>query len=370
MRASKGTWPSIRSTGTNPSARSRQVSCFGALRLPYTSRVTESPQRSPVAAYLERRGLTAARVVALTPDASDRRYFRVFPAAGDTFVVALHTGPFAPGSLTFTNVADLFAAMPLPVPRIRDEAADLGILAIDDLGDITLQSHIGADSVLEHEARYERAIDHLVVLQRRGAELADARYVPYQLAFDVEKLMWEMDFFLQHFLGGFRGVALDETTRAALRRELQTMVERLAAEPRVMCHRDYHSRNLMVVGDELFLIDFQDARMGPDTYDLVSLLRDSYVELPDAMVERLIARFRRGTGHTDDAAFRARFDLMALQRNLKALGTFGYQAVARSNPAYAQYVPRTLTYVRRNLTAHHRFGELHALLSDSVPELA
>lgn len=324
----------------------------------------------PVARYLSRRGLAASAVVALTPDASDRRYYRVAPSGSEPFVVALHARPFEPCSLPFVNVGELLARMPLPVPRVRDEAADLGILAIDDLGDVTLQAHIGRDDPAAHMARYERAVDHLAVLQRRGAELANERYLPYGLAFDVEKLMWEMDFFLQHFLAGFRGVDLAPDERAALRAELLGLTEDLAAEPRVVCHRDYHSRNLMVVGAELFLIDFQDARMGPNTYDLASLLRDSYIELPDTMIARLVARFRAAAGvDEDDEVFGARFRLMALQRNIKALGTFGYQAVARANPAYAQYVPRTLGYIRTTLAGHRRFGPLQALLAARIPEL-
>jgi aminoglycoside/choline kinase family phosphotransferase len=153
------------------------------------------------------------------------------------------------------------------------------------------------------------------------------------------------------------------------------IVQELAAEPRVLCHRDYHSRNLMLHDGSLYIIDFQDARMGPDTYDLVSLLRDSYVDLAAAQVDELVAYFlalRAGpAGVSPDAAaeYRRRFDVMALQRNLKALGTFGYQTVTRGNPVYIQYMPRTLNYVRANLARHLRFGRLHELLAGFIPEL-
>jgi aminoglycoside/choline kinase family phosphotransferase len=118
------------------------------------------------------------------------------------------------------------------------------------------------------------------------------------------------------------------------------------------------------------MIDFQDARMGPDTYDLVSLLRDSYVDLSDLALNELIACFLTLKGdRTDEAAFRARFDLMALQRNLKALGTFGYMTVARGNTVYIQYIPRTLRYVRQNLAKYPRFSGLRDLLAAYVEEL-
>ena len=325
---------------------------------------------SAINEYLTRHALEDARVVALTADASDRRYFRIVPRGGESFVLALHTQPFAPGSLPFVNVANLFAAIPLPVPRVRGEAPDLGILVLDDLGDVTLQAHLGSAPTAEHDALYARAVDHIAIMQRRGQDLADSRFLPFTLAFDVEKLTWEMDFFLRHFLEGYRGIEFSPADRATLRGELVQLVEELAAEPRVLCHRDYHSRNLMVTGGELFVIDFQDARLGPNTYDLVSLLRDSYVDLTEPFVDEMVARFRTAAGVTEGAdVFRRRFEVMALQRNLKALGTFGYQAVARANPVYAQYVPRTLRYVRDNLARQGRFAAMRSLLSDRVPEL-
>jgi aminoglycoside/choline kinase family phosphotransferase len=127
----------------------------------------------------------------------------------------------------------------------------------------------------------------------------------------------------------------------------------------------------MLHDGRLYVIDFQDARLGPDTYDLASLLRDSYVELPDEEVDALIAYFCAIRPRTEDAtAFRRRFDLMALQRNLKALGTFGYQATTRNNDVYVQYVPRTLRYVRENLRKHPRLAPLRDVLAAALPELA
>jgi aminoglycoside/choline kinase family phosphotransferase len=131
----------------------------------------------------------------------------------------------------------------------------------------------------------------------------------------------------------------------------------------------------MLHDGQLYIIDFQDARMGPDTYDLVSLLRDSYVDLTDSQVDELIAYFLAlrgqgaGAGAGDGQLFRTRFDVMALQRNLKALGTFGFQAATRVNPVYIQYIPRTLAYVRANPERHARFARLRELLADALPEL-
>jgi aminoglycoside/choline kinase family phosphotransferase len=190
------------------------------------------------------------------------------------------------------------------------------------------------------------------------------------VAFDVEKLTWELDFFVKYFIEGYRGVVLADADQAALQQEWATLAGELAAEPRVLCHRDYHSRNLMLSGQNLYIIDFQDARLGPDTYDLASLLRDSHVDITDRELDELIAYFLALKGGGDEAEFRRRFDLMALQRNLKALGSFGYQTLTRRNPVYIQYMPRTLRYARTNLEKYDRFATLRRLLSRHVEELA
>jgi aminoglycoside/choline kinase family phosphotransferase len=211
-------------------------------------------------------------------------------------------------------------------------------------------------------------------LQRRGAELTSPDYVPYGIAFDVEKLTWELQFFTKHFLEAYRGAQITAAARDALAGEYASIAAELAGEPRVLCHRDYHSRNLMMYEGSLYIIDFQDARMGPDTYDLVSLLRDSYVDFIEAQVDALMAFFLalrdgRLPARSDPTEFRRRFDLMALQRNLKALGTFGFQTTSRQNTVYIQYIPRTLAFAKANLVRYGRFARLRELLAEHLEEL-
>src|SRR3954454_2601650 len=243
--------------------------------------------------YLKRGELggKSPRVMPLTGDASDRRYFRVLLPDAETIVLSLHASAFEFDKLPFVNVARLLAKMPVPIPAVLGHADDLGVLALQDLGDVTLQAHLGAASTAEHAALYRQAVALIAALQRRGAALASPEFLPYGIAFDVEKLSWELDFFTKHFLEAYRGVTLAPDQRDALREEFAVLVRELAGEPRVLCHRDYHSRNLMLHEAQLYIIDFQDARLGPDTYDLVSLLRDSYVDLPEQTVEELIAYF-------------------------------------------------------------------------------
>jgi aminoglycoside/choline kinase family phosphotransferase len=327
--------------------------------------------RARIDRYVAASGLSGRgpRVVPLTGDASDRRYFRILLADGESVVLALHAGPIEFASLPFANVAELMHKVPLPVPRILGHSDEDGVVALEDLGDVTLQAHLGAAAATEHAALYREAVALIELLQRRGSELHSDRYVPYRIAFDVEKLTWELDFFVRHFVEGYRGAAIPPPERGALVTELAAIAEELALEPRVLCHRDYHSRNLMLHASRLYMIDFQDARMGPDTYDLVSLLRDSYVDLTGRELDELIAYFLALTGGADAAEFRRRFDLMAVQRNLKALGTFGYQTIARGNPVYIQYIPRTLEYVRTNLERYPRFARLREVLAAHIDEL-
>ena len=321
--------------------------------------------------YLSESGIASPKsaVIPLTGDASTRRYFRVIPADGPSLVLALHEGPIEIATLPFINVGRLLERMGLPVPAILGHSDGLGILALQDLGDVTLQAHLGAGTLTEHASLYRQAVAFVDVLQRRGRELESPEHAPYQIAFDVEKLTWELDYFVRHFLEGYRGVSLSAAERTALAGEWAAIVEELAAEPRVLCHRDYHSRNLMLHEGQLYIIDFQDARLGPDTYDLVSLLRDSYVDISDRELDELVAYFAALRGIADASEFRRRFDLMAVQRNLKALGTFGYQTITRQNPVYIQYIPRTLRYTRTNLEAHARFGRLRELLAAHIEEL-
>jgi aminoglycoside/choline kinase family phosphotransferase len=324
------------------------------------ARIDECLQRAKLAGQ-------QVRIVPLTGDASTRQYFRVLRPDNPSVVLAVYDDPFTFDELPFVNVSRLFAMIPLPIPAIAGHADDLGILILEDLGDVTLQAHLGLTQTAEHLALYRQAVELVFRMQKRGAELESDEHIPFQVMFDREKLTWELNFFVKYFLEAYCGVAITSAARSAFDQEWLAIADELAAEPRVLCHRDYHSRNLMLHDRRLYMIDFQDARMGPDTYDLASLLRDSYVDLPEQTVDELIRSYLRlrGIGHDtpgDFAEYRRRFDLMSVQRNLKALGTFGNQTASRNNPVYIQYMPRTLSCVRTNLERHSRFARLRQLL--------
>jgi aminoglycoside/choline kinase family phosphotransferase len=154
----------------------------------------------------------------------------------------------------------------------------------------------------------------------------------------------------------------------------RNIADQLADQPRIFTHRDYHSRNLMVDGTRLGVIDFQDALMGPATYDLASLVRDAYIQLDEALVDELVEYYQdqmtdQGVGGIDRAAFRRVFDFTSIQRNLKAAGRFVYIDRVKGNPKFLADIPRVLSYVKRNLEKYPELVPLRKHLAPYVPEL-
>jgi hypothetical protein len=312
--------------------------------------------------------LSAARLTKLAGDASNRLYFRVEPEVGERSILALLPEAFEPAELPFLDTSLLFEAIPLRVPRIREVASDLGILLLEDLGDVLLQDAVdrglaeGAKSAI-----YREAVSMLVRLQARGAELSrEGRgFGALRIAFDEKKFHDELLFFRRHFLEGFSGRRLSSEESTALDSEFRKLAAELSSHPYALCHRDYHARNLILCGDKLAVIDHQDARMGPRCYDLASLLNDSYVAQEPSLVREMKDLFSRESG----ADVEAEYDVAALQRNLKALGTFGFQISDRGNDVYRRYVPRTLGLVRANLERNPRWDRLRSALAKHLPEL-
>jgi N-acetylmuramate 1-kinase len=322
-----------------------------------------------VAQYLDDRFRSRdVKVWPLSGDASTRRYYRV-AVDGELSVLSLNPEPFDADRLPFVVIRSLMAGWGLPVPEIRDMEGSLGILLLEDLGDLTLQEALKGAGPAKKKELYRQALDQLVVLQREAAR-APQRAVCFQVAFDFEKLSWELHFFWKHFLEGYRKCDLSVEDRASIADGFHRLAAEIASWPRVMTHRDFHSRNLMSHQDRLWWIDFQDARMGPVTYDLASLLRDSYVDLDEEFVAEMAEEFRQRAvpGEARDT-FQRRLELMSVQRNLKALGTFGYQGAVKGSPVYLPYIPRTLANARRNLARHPELSGLRRALAHHLEEL-
>ncbi len=309
------------------------------------------------------------QVAPLSGDASTRRYFRLTPTEGPSSIVALYPEPFAAIEAPFYTVGHALIQMGLPLPKLLDHDGALGVFEQEDLGNLTLQHVLDQAPPEQKVDLYREAIDELVTVQRQ-APLVPQRAVCFHTAFDIEKLSWELHYFEKHFLELHRRIDLSVEDRSRLAEGFHSLAARIASWPRVLCHRDYHSRNLMRHRGRLFWIDYQDARMGPATYDLASLLRDSYVTLDEGFVADRAEEFRqKAVPEETRETFEQRFELMSIQRNLKALGTFGYMAVVRNNPVYLPYIPRTLGHVGRNLARHPELASLASVLRRHIEEL-
>ncbi len=313
------------------------------------------------------------QVIPLLGDASDRGYYRLLfasPVDDITSLVLMRLArPYTEGELPFVNVQRYLAMQGIPVPRIFYDDAAHGFVLLEDLGDVTLEAALQEATCEQVSIWYREAVEILLALQHPEASVPRHGCVAFRLAFDVEKFLWELDFFVTHMLRGLCGQQLKSTDEAVLRGQFWKISARLAREPRVLTHRDYHSRNLMLQAGRLRVIDFQDARLGPCHYDLASLLNDSYVMLDGEVREQLLAdyldRKARAQGHAiDRVAFLQVFDYMCLQRNLKALGTFAYQTVVKRNRRYDTAIPRTLMYIQRNLAQHPELQPLRELLEE------
>jgi len=319
----------------------------------------------------------AADVQTLAGDASTRAYFRLAleyapGTSGPATVLLMQFDRHqTDAALDWLEIQRTLATLQLPVPEVYGGDPQAGLLCLQDLGDVTLGTRLAGADDRESNLWYDRAVDLLADMQSRVVEPEGPAFAR---RFDVEKLMWEFDFMLEHYVEGLLELKLSAAARQAVRHEMQKICEDLAALETCFAHRDYHSRNLMVWGDQLVMIDFQDARLGPPQYDLVSLLRDSYVTLPENLVadkkERFLKRKENLEGHRiDREAFDAGFDLMSVQRNLKAVGTFAYQARARGNRRYLPHIAPTLDYVRATLKRRPEMRTLGAALEEALPPL-
>ena len=276
----------------------------------------------------------------LTPlagDASTRHYFRYAGANGPRILCRY---PNLSQLKRFVNANHLYRSLDLPVPRlISIRPRELEIVQ-NDLGDETLEKALAANDPAA-AALCAQAVDFLA---RIAPAARRAEYPLPQPLFARGR--FEMNFFLAKFVAHHSVTASQTTSAARLRSELRDLLRRIDRLPAVLCHRDYHRRNLMVTRrdgkPQLVILDHQDTRLGPAHYDLASFVYDSYGSFPAAQRMRLAGRLS-----ADLAA--PGFRLPALQRSLKALGTFGYQVYEKKNSYYAQAIPVTLAHAMEHL---------------------
>lgn len=321
--------------------------------------------------FLEDQGIENKSIVPLTPDASTRNYFRV-PWKKGTAVAAVYPEPFDPDFHPYLDVTHLFLDNGIPVPDIYAVEGQSGVIVQEDLGDRQLFRVYEEAAKDECEEYKERAVNLIAQIQKATEAAFERHSIASRLAFDEPKLSWELDFFVEHYFGSLRGETLRHAEAAELKAELNDVAAELAARPRVLCHRDFHAANLMVdENDRLRVVDHQDARMGPVTYDLVSFLLDRRPEPPSLAELRAYRLFlleeRRLLGlnalDPDDVA--QEFRLMTIQRGLKAIGTFSYQtAVCNRGSVYEPFIQPTFCIVLQAADWLDRFPALRRMIRE------
>jgi aminoglycoside/choline kinase family phosphotransferase len=321
--------------------------------------------------FLEGQGAKSKPIVPLTPDASTRNYFRI-PWKKGKAVAAVYPEPFDPDFHPYLDVTRLFLENGIPVPEIYAVDGQSGVIVQEDLGDRQLFRVYEAAPQDECDEYKERAVNLIAQIQKATDAAYERQSIASRLAFDEPKLSWELDFFVEHYFGSLRRETLRHAEAAELKAELNDISAELAARPRVLCHRDFHAANLMVDGNNrLRIVDHQDARMGPVTYDLVSFLLDRRSEPPSLAELRAYRLFlleeRRllGLGALDPDEVAQEFRLMTIQRGLKAIGTFSYQtAVCNRGSAYEQFIQPTLCIVLQAADWLDRFPALRRMLRE------
>lgn len=306
------------------------------------------------------------RVLKLAGDASLRCYYRVWNG-GQSFVLML-TEPFDAAKFDFLLVRAHLEKCGVSVPGLVACDGAKGAILLEDLGDRTmLHELVELKNLDEEEELFGQALQMLAQFHSRTRVKAGEQPVPgYGLAFDEEKLMWEVDFTLEHLFGSYLKREIPDKEFKTIRDAFVDICRRLAAEPRVFTHRDYHSRNIMIPPrGGMVCIDFQDARMGLRAYDLASILRDSYYQLSESVVYRLVDKYLAAAGNDEPINrehFLRMFDLMSIQRNFKAIGSFTSFFGKRGDAMYIRFVGNTFENIRRNLGKFPEYTKLRELL--------
>lgn len=302
--------------------------------------------------------------VKLSGDASERKYYRIRLNNLDSFVLMVNPGPFDKSEFSYLIQYDLFCELKFRVAKIYYVDEERGWILMEDLGDTTLQSHLANCNKEEFKHLYMQAVELLFKLHRIDSKLIIRHNKAFRFVFDKQKLFDELLFFFKHFFRGMLNFDISCNEEKILKEGFYFIADYLANKPRVMAHRDYHSRNIMVKDGELYLIDFQDARMGPRTYDLVSLIRDSYIDIGNELRDELIKFFELEVG----AINRKELIYMSLQRNLKAIGTFAYQYSMMKRDLYVEFIPPTINYIIENLYLFDDMNEFRLILMDCIKE--
>lgn len=309
-------------------------------------------------------GWAEATLAPVSGDASFRRYFRARRPDRVT-AIAMDAPPDHEDCRPFVTIARHWHRNGIAVPAVLAEDLSQGFLLLDDFGDRLM---LGCLDALTADELYGQALAGLLAIQQLPDDTSNP-LPPY----DAALLDREMSLFPDWLLTGLLGLRLDNQQLSLLETTFAFLRESALCQPEVVVHRDYHSRNLLVrdQGQPLGVIDFQDAVRGPVTYDLVSLLKDCYITWPAAQRNRWLEDYRQqslsaGLHQADADTFRQWFELMGMQRHLKAAGIFARLSLRDNKHGYLADIPRTVGYLVEASARLPALRHFHAFLVDTV----
>ena len=297
-------------------------------------------------------------------DASFRSYYRVSTPHGK--YILMDAPPEHEDCRPFIHVLKLLAGQDIHVPKLYAQDLAAGLLLLEDLGDDLLLGVLDDDNVT---SLYGQAIDTLIKIQ----STPPSDLIP---PYDETLLHQEMALFVDWFLGKHLGIELSDTQLTTLNTAFKLLADNALSQPQVLVHRDFHSRNLMqTAAGDIGVLDFQDAVTGACTYDLVSLLKDCYIQWPDAVVSSLLEQFRSAYNQQFNQSIGSQqlsrwFDLMGAQRHLKAIGIFCRLNYRDGKKGYLNDIPRTMNYLRDTAAKYEELHAFGAILEDVLPVLA
>lgn len=332
--------------------------------------MTASLSKEILAFIAKQIGTADFECLQLAGDASTRKYYRIVFDSQSR--VLMSWDPFQdPANYPFLNVLNHFSKVDVRVPKAEAYSAELGIVLLEDLGDLTLERKFWENqnqkSALPY---YAQAVDEIIKIHFLASNPVNPPAVCQQIQFDTAKFMWEMNYAREHFLEKVGGVRLNDKDAKTLQAEFLNICETLDKQPKYVCHRDYHSRNLMLKLGRIYVIDFQDARLGPVQYDLVSLVHDSYVNLSPESIEWIKEDYKqkaRQAGPKDAirSDFEEIFKLQTIQRCFKACGSFASFLNMRNDTRYLKYIKHTAQLVAGTLQDHGGYPLMTSILTKS-----
>jgi len=322
----------------------------------------QDPRQEQLAQWIgQQLNISPPQLKSVSGDASFRRYFRF--SHQDTSLIAVDAPPEHENNEAFCQLGKILAQCKVLVPHFYHVDLRQGFLLVSDLGDRLLLPELNQHNVNDY---YQQAID--IIIQIQSMPLEQLTNLP---RYDQDKLAFELNLFNQWFVERHLQLSLSEQEQRIIIEVFNRLIESALSQTPTLVHRDFHSRNLMLCDNRMAVIDFQDAVVGPASYDLVSLLKDCYVEWPGSQVARWVADYHQkarkaGIIDNDEATFFRQFEWMGMQRHIKVLGIFCRLNYRDQKPAYLKDLPLTFDYLKNAAARYPEFSDFHALLIDKL----